>query len=158
MGYRVGGDVDYRCTRCKLELAHTILAMVGGEPVQVKCNTCHTIRKYRNKSKRRTSTTTPKRSATRTATARAANARTITSRAPAPPSSEARTERWVELMAKADAGNVKRSEYNMRETYEVGQVIDHRKFGGGVVDGIVDRKIRVLFSDGERLLIHGRTA
>jgi len=60
-------------------------------------------------------------------------------------------------MAKADAGAVKRSEYSIRDRYEVGQVIDHRKFGGGVVEGVVDRKIRVVFSDGERLLIHDRS-
>ena len=72
-------------------------------------------------------------------------------------SSDARTEHWAELMAKADAGNVERRAYNMRETFEVGQVIDHSKFGAGVVEALVDRKIRVVFNDGERLLIHGRT-
>ena len=29
--HRVGGEVDASCTRCKMELAHTILAMVGHE-------------------------------------------------------------------------------------------------------------------------------
>ena len=72
-------------------------------------------------------------------------------------SSEARTERWAELMAKADAGSVPRRPYNMRELFEVGQVVDHSKFGAGVVEALVDRKIRVVFSDGERLLIHGRS-
>lgn len=156
MAYRVGGDVDYRCTRCKLELAHTILAMVGGEPVQVKCNTCHTIRKFRNKSKRSTTGST-RRAPARSSTMRTSGTRASAVRATKAVSSDARTEQWAELMAKADAGSVERREYNFREKYEVGQVIDHRKFGGGVVESIVDRKIRVVFSDGERLLIHDRT-
>ena len=27
---KVGGDVDAWCTRCKMNLGHTVLAMVGG--------------------------------------------------------------------------------------------------------------------------------
>ena len=154
MSYRVGGDVDYRCTRCKMELAHTILAMVDGVPVQVKCNTCHSTRKFRVKL-RRTSSSSTRRAPTRSSSSRSSSSRTVGARKVL--SSDARTEHWAELMAKADAGNVARRVYNMRETFEVGQVIDHNKFGAGVVEALVDRKIRVIFNDGERLLIHGRT-
>ena len=36
--HRVGGEVDATCTRCKMELAHTILAMVGPKIIRVRCN------------------------------------------------------------------------------------------------------------------------
>ena len=38
--HRVGGEVDAFCTRCKMSLAHTILAMVGTRIARVRCNTC----------------------------------------------------------------------------------------------------------------------
>ncbi len=38
--YRVAGEVDAFCTRCKLNLAHTIVAMVGSKIARVRCNTC----------------------------------------------------------------------------------------------------------------------
>src|SRR5207302_3841179 len=48
--HRVGGDVDAFCTRCKMELGHTILAMVGARPVRVRCNTCGGEHNYRGTS------------------------------------------------------------------------------------------------------------
>lgn len=47
---RVGGDVDAFCTRCGLELAHTVIAMVGTRPVKVACNTCHAVHVFRGTS------------------------------------------------------------------------------------------------------------
>ncbi len=44
---RVGGDVDAFCTRCNLLLGHTVIAMVGPNPVKVQCNTCHTVHAFR---------------------------------------------------------------------------------------------------------------
>ena len=34
--HRVGGDIDASCTRCKMILGHTILAMVGSKPARVR--------------------------------------------------------------------------------------------------------------------------
>jgi len=65
----VGRDIDCRCTRCKMELAHTIIAMVNGVPARVKCNTCHSERKYR--APKRAGKTTTKRRTTTTTKARA---------------------------------------------------------------------------------------
>ena len=38
--YSVSGHVDGWCTKCKLELGHTIIALANNLPVKVKCNTC----------------------------------------------------------------------------------------------------------------------
>jgi len=45
---KVGGEVDAVCGRCKMTLAHTILAMVGTKPVRVQCNTCGAQHGYRS--------------------------------------------------------------------------------------------------------------
>src|SRR2546422_867426 len=44
---KVGADIDAWCTRCKMNLGHTILAMVSGRPVRVRCNTCQGEHNYR---------------------------------------------------------------------------------------------------------------
>ena len=44
---KVGADIDAWCTRCKMNLGHTILAMVGSKPVRVRCNTCQGEHNYR---------------------------------------------------------------------------------------------------------------
>ena len=64
--HKVGGEVDAFCTRCKMDLAHTILAMVGTKPVRVRCNTCggdHAFRGPPGASERKASTTAAKRTA-----------------------------------------------------------------------------------------------
>ena len=44
---KVGGDLKMRCSRCDLDLTHTIIAMAGGQPARVRCNTCKSERNYR---------------------------------------------------------------------------------------------------------------
>ena len=46
-GYTAGDEVDSKCTKCKLILAHTIVAMVGDQIARVKCNTCGGEHAYR---------------------------------------------------------------------------------------------------------------
>ena len=45
--FRTGGEADSFCTRCRMVLAHTILALEGGKPARVECNTCHGQHNYR---------------------------------------------------------------------------------------------------------------
>jgi hypothetical protein len=44
---KVGSDIDAQCTKCKMVLGHTILAMVGNKPARVRCNTCGGEHNYR---------------------------------------------------------------------------------------------------------------
>ena len=44
---KVGGDIDAWCTRCKMDLGHTILAMVGTKAARVRCNTCQGEHNYK---------------------------------------------------------------------------------------------------------------
>ncbi len=44
----VGRDIDAWCTRCKLDLGHVITAMSGDTVVQVRCNTCGSVHRYKD--------------------------------------------------------------------------------------------------------------
>jgi hypothetical protein len=44
---RPGNDIDAYCTRCKMDLTHTILSLAGEElPERVRCNTCGSEHRY----------------------------------------------------------------------------------------------------------------
>ena len=47
---RVGGEVVAFCTKCRMDLAHTIIAMDGTKPARVQCNTCNGQHNYRGKA------------------------------------------------------------------------------------------------------------
>lgn len=146
MTYKVGGDVDFRCTKCKMELAHTILAMVKDAPAKVRCNTCRTDRKYRATGKSdRASTGT-----------RSAGTGVKKAKAVSKPSGLDNQEKWLAAMSKADADGSEFTDYNMRGSFKKGECILHSKFGRGFILGTIGNKIRVCFRDAEKFLIHGR--
>ena len=43
-----GSVVEAYCTKCKLVLDHTIVALKGAKPSRVKCNTCGGDHNYRS--------------------------------------------------------------------------------------------------------------
>src|SRR5262245_24102774 len=43
----IGKDIDSWCTRCRMVLAHTVEAVVGGRVTRVHCNTCGGQHAYR---------------------------------------------------------------------------------------------------------------
>lgn len=44
---RLGDDIDDYCTKCKRITNHSILAIVDGKPVKVRCRTCYNEGPYR---------------------------------------------------------------------------------------------------------------
>ena len=135
--HRVGGEVDASCTRCKMELAHTILAMVGQKVARVRCNTCGSDHVYRG-------TQTASRSA-------AARPRA------APTEKAARTiVGWDAQLAGLDVGNAQ--DYRPDQTYAVDQVVRHPTFGLGIVRAVRQDKMDVAFKAAERTLVQGRGA
>ncbi|GIU74216.1 MAG: hypothetical protein KatS3mg004_1303 [Bryobacteraceae bacterium] len=44
---RLGDDVDDYCIKCKRITNHSVLALVEGEPVKVRCRTCYNEGPYR---------------------------------------------------------------------------------------------------------------
>ena len=44
---RLGDDIDYYCSRCKLSTTHAVVSMVGEEVQKVRCRTCNHEHNYR---------------------------------------------------------------------------------------------------------------
>ncbi len=129
--YSVGGDVDAWCSKCKLELAHTIIAMIDDLPKKVKCNTCDGKHNYRLKPGKK-------------------SAGKITNRKTK--SIISNLETYESHLAGFDLSRA--TKYKMEGSFAQDEVIDHPFFGAGIVLSIVsNKKIEILFKEGPRLLV-----
>lgn len=146
--YRTGGDIDTHCTRCKLELAHVIIAMAETRPARVQCKTCRSEHAYRAPAG-----TKKKAVGTRSTTPRAAGTKSTGTRASK--AAAALAASYDELMQGQDLSRATR--YKVSERFSDGEVIDHKMFGFGMVTRLLsDDKIEVMFSAGVKTLAHGR--
>ena len=129
--YLAGDNIASYCTKCKLNLDHTVVAMDGDTVVKVKCRTCGSSHKFRNPAD------APKPRSSKS-TGRALR--------PLP------EDRWEAALA----GSKGPSHPYSRETkYRVGDVVLHDRFGKGVVLKLYSNKCDVLFQDQERLMASG---
>lgn len=136
--HKVGGEIDALCTRCKMDLAHTILAMVGTRPVRVRCNTCggdHAFRGAPGASERKSTPSAATRSAPKQKVAKVVVSFDDT------------------LAGKDVASSVP---YSVRETFKLDQVVNHPTFGQGFVSAVRGDKVDITFRSEVRTLIHGR--
>ncbi|WP_375764696.1 hypothetical protein NR798_23505 [Archangium gephyra] len=143
--HKVGGEVDAFCTRCRLTLAHTILAMVGTKIARVRCNTCNGDHAYRSAPG-----TTDKPSA-------AARSSGGTGGTKAPRASRAEEKiiiSFEEQLAGKDIANAPR--YSPKDTYKPEQVIQHPTFGLGLVTAVRGDKVDITFKSETKTLVHGR--
>jgi len=125
-----GGTVASLCTTCKLVLDHNIVAMDGETVVKVECRTCGSAHQYR---KPRIGAAVKKTRAPR-------------AKRPSPLSAEAL---WAACLAQARG---RERAYDIGCRYRVGDIVDHRVFGKGVVRKIYIHKCDVLFRDKQRLM------
>jgi len=119
------------CTRCKMDLGHTIVAMIGDKIVRVKCRTCGSEHNYRDRTKK---SATVKRGGS--TVKRATPVKSV-------------ERRWEEAIAKAKGPDLP---YDMSGTYKKGDVVLHMTFGSGVVLEVFEKKIAIIFEDKERVL------
>jgi len=68
---------------------------------------------------------------------------------------EAKERLWKEALAPKGAAEA--LPYRTTQTFVAGQIVEHAKFGKGVVLRVDGAKIEVIFKDGTRLLAHGMT-
>ncbi|HUK99726.1 MAG TPA: hypothetical protein VLX29_02600 [Nitrospirota bacterium] len=117
------------CTKCKLNLDHTIMAMNGEEIAKVRCNTCGSSHKFRDAS-------VPQK------IRKPRGKKTL--------SAEATTKiLWEHGLADAKG---KERDYHMTAKYRVGDIVNHDVFGKGIVLKIYANKCDMLFQDKERLM------
>ena len=133
---KVGGEVDGFCTRCEMNLAHTIIAMVDGRPVKVECNTCHGVHRFRGDAPGGARPARP-------------------AGAPRPPRERPATLSFDAVLREKDLAAAQ--PYSPRATYRVDQVIEHPTFGLGFVSAIRDAtKIEVTFRSEVKVLVQGK--
>jgi hypothetical protein len=144
--HKVGGEVDAFCTRCRLTLAHTILAMVGTKIVRVRCNTCGGDHAFRSAPG-----TTDKPSASARASA---SGGTRAPRASRVSEEEKVIISFEQQLAGKDIANAPR--YSPKDTYKVDQVLHHPTFGLGLVTAVRGEKVDITFKSETKTLVHGR--
>jgi hypothetical protein len=129
---RTGGEVDAFCTKCRMTLAHTILAMVGATQIaRVQCNTCRGQHAYRTED--------------------GSKPRPASPRAPQP---RKEVISWDRRVAEMDPAKARR--YTPKETFAVDELISHATFGLGIVSVVRQDKIDVAFKAFEKTLVHAR--
>jgi hypothetical protein len=133
----VGKELVTNCSKCKLELAHIIVAMRDEvTPYKIQCKTCKSTHTF--KVKKAPSTATRKK----------------TTRKPRVSAAEKIANLWNDAMSKQTDPAVP---YSIRTKFEIGQILDHPKFGAGVVEKHIDNnKVEVVFQTDVKVLIHNK--
>lgn len=143
-----GSEIDSYCTRCRMDLGHRIVAMVGGAPKRVICLTCNSEHNYREPRTLKSSSSVVIRNKKSEPKPTAAQRVTQKARAEAE-----RHETWATraLGKPLDAF----TKYGMDRHFREGELVIHTKFGEGYVDQVLDGgKVSVMFRDGARTLAH----
>lgn len=142
--YTVGDEVDAKClASCgkNLVLAHVVVAMVQDRIVKVKCNTCEKEHSYR----------APDSPSEATARRRRAERKASSKDGSTLPSASD-----YEVLVKGHDLS-KAEKYSPQMALETHSVIDHPKFGVGLVTDLKEgNKAQVAFPDGGRVLVYGR--
>lgn len=143
MAVKIGEDIDAKCLpSCGpgLVLAHTVVAMDGDKIVKVKCNTCQKTHTYRSPDSA-SEATAAKRKVARKKREEAAAASSVD---------------YDALAATLDMSTA--TKYSIKMALDVHDIIDHPKFGMGIVFALKeDGKAEVVFPDGPKVLIFGRS-
>lgn len=125
----VGKDIDAWCNKCKLMLAHVVVALKGGAPYKVQCNTCEANHVYRSGEP---------------------GTRKRASRKKAPKPTD-----WERAMAKQDEESA--IKYATSASFGAGDLIEHKTLGLGLVTDLKGPgKIAVMFEGGDKVLMHER--
>lgn len=143
--YTVGKDVLAYCSKCKLTLSHIIMALKDPNTIaKVQCNTCKSIHAFKEDPgiKKTVSGKAPKGTRGRKAKDNKPGVSI--------------NEMWVEAMNNTKN---KSKEYSTKTRFIIGDVVDHPKFGPGVVEEILDNtKIKVIFRNEIKVLVHNIAA
>jgi hypothetical protein len=142
-----GSEIDSYCTRCRMDLGHRIVAMVGGAPKRVICLTCNSEHNYRAP---RVSSSSSVVIRSKKVAPKANAAQRVTQKVRA---EQERQDTWAtRTLGKAVDAFTK---YGMDRHFRQGELILHTKFGEGYVDAVLDGgKVSVMFRDGARTLAH----
>lgn len=130
-----------------MDLLHRVIAMNGTKPARVECRTCMGHHAYR-----RPKNAPPEPKASRSSTPRSTTPRSASARAQAAALSERQREAdWEKRVGGQPLTAFK--PYRTTQTFEMGELIRHAKFGDGYITRVLDsHKVEVMFKDGPRTL------
>jgi Zn ribbon nucleic-acid-binding protein len=155
---KTGGEIDAYCTKCRLDLTHRIIAMVGDAVKKVECKTCgshHLYRRPKSERDARLKALESKRGADGDkprGEKRSSGGEKLTA---AQRAERDQTNMWERAIAGQPSTAFK--PYRITLTLSAGELVRHPKFGDGVVSKVIDRgKIEILFKDGPRTMAHGQ--
>ena len=142
-----GDDVEAWCTRCRMDLNHRVIAVVGNNVQKVQCLTCGSDHKYYPPKHQEPEENQGKPKKTKAAGGTRAK---IDKGA-----GKARGE-WTTFMKEMPPDSTPRP-YRMSESYKPGEFITHPSFGTGRVLAILGvEKIEVIFEEGRKVLMANR--
>ncbi len=128
--FKVGGYIKTYCSRCCLELGHTIVAMMSGSPARVRCDTCRSERNYR----------APK------------TTREILTRRESRPKVSASLEDVYDRRIK-ELAHQNAKPYKLDGVFEVNDLVDHPTFGRGIVTKVIfPDRLELMFRDATKVL------
>ncbi len=127
-----GGDTVSYCTKCKLDLMHTIVAMTGDKITRVICRTCNGEHNYRDRSKKK-----------------------VTAKRATSPVKRRSSAKDPETLWKSALEKTQRPEipYDMSRAFKIDDIVLHKTFGRGVVLIVSEKKMTLIFKDKERILV-----
>ncbi|MEW6140963.1 MAG: hypothetical protein AB1733_22295 [Thermodesulfobacteriota bacterium] len=143
-----GDDVEAWCTRCRMNLNHRVIAVVGKEIKRVHCLTCGGDHRYippkyekEQKSERR---------AIRVGSGGERSRKSVDRTA------ERAAGEWNTIMKDSPPDLIPRP-YNIKESYRIGELIEHPTLGTGkVLDVLGSQRIQAIFKEGRKVLVCNR--
>ncbi len=123
--YTVGAEIEALCTKCKIDRSHKIEALKSdGNINKVICSTCKSSHRFRRPL----------------------------SDASKPKSTTKRTKKGHVIVTEVELTKAK--PYALNGSFDVGDIIKHKKFGPGkVLETRSGGKMEVGFEDGPKLLV-----
>lgn len=130
-----------RCSKCGLDRYHKVVTHTNETTVRLKCEVCGKTGNHNLEVKKGSSSQKAK-------SPRATSTKALSAKASA---HAAEYETFKSNMNAEEA-----LAYNMKTTFKAAQVLQHPKFGLGLIRSVQGDKIEVFFEDEIRLLVHGR--
>ncbi len=144
--FQPGDSVEAQCGKCKGVTRHAVVVVERGEAMQVQCTFCGSRHKFKPKDSAGNQAARARKTAS--GPKKATGGKKATKAAQA---SAAILREWEDAVAAADPTQAK--PYSMNSAFEEGDLVDHKKFGMGIVSQvIVPDKMEILFRDGIKLL------
>jgi hypothetical protein len=147
MAFNVGSDVEAMCNTCG-DVWHVVVAKVGDKITKVECKQCGKQHRFKPTGDAPAANLEP---------ARRKLVKSEPSVRAAKPASSTRSRSAAPSGRIVLDPNKPTRPYAIRERFALGEQIDHKKFGPGIVCGVEDEKIRVNFAEGLKVLLHGKT-